>query len=142
MKHLKLYLRLFLISGLLLYMNSCTDDNDPGPGPVSDDRNVFVGLWSVTENSSIFGQSVYDSEIQKNSADADNIAIDNFYQLGLEVITQAEVNGSQLAIPQQTITQKTIVGSGELVDKNTIHFDFTVDDGAAIDTVIAIYTRK
>lgn len=143
MKYIHPYFRIFLVAALL-YMSSCTDDGDsPGTSPTTDKRDSFTGVWAVSETSSIFGQSVYESEIIKNSSIADNIAVDNFYQLGLEVITQVVVvSGSQLTIPQQTITQKTLEGSGQLIDKNTIEFNFTVDDGAAIDSVNCIYSRK
>jgi hypothetical protein len=141
MKQLNTYLKIFLIVNLLI-LHACSDDGNDPTSPTNDNRDDFVGLWSVTEESKIFGLSVYESEIIKNSSIASNIAIDNLYNLGIEVVTQAAVNGNQLSIPQQTITGQVLSGSGQLLDKNTLEFNFTADDGSNIDTVSCTYKRK
>ena len=102
------YFQLIIVA-LMLYLTSCTDDGDAVSDPTKDNRDDYVGLWSVSEDSKIFGPSVYESEIIKNTSNSSNVAIDNFYQLGIEIVTQATVNGNQLFIPQQTITQKNTI---------------------------------
>ena len=54
----------------------------------------------------------------------------------------ASVSGLEIAIPDQKVEGYIFSGSGEIAsDRNTIIFNFTANDGAVIDQVIAQYKR-
>ena len=105
---------------------------EPEPVIVYDDRDAFVGSYDVNEYSSTYDEYwEYDLSIYKSAGD---IVIDNFYNSGLKVY--ANVNGSRLSIPWQTVNGYELQGSG-YVEGRKLVINYKIRDtytnGAAWD---------
>jgi hypothetical protein len=133
------YVRLFalLITGILI-IQSCEDTNDK----TNDPRDNITDTWQCKETSEVFKQTTYTVDITKSSSDSTKILIDNFYQIGPGSKVSAKLNGSGLSIASQTLDGFTISGSGTISSNyKTINLTYTVNDGAGIDHVTAVYTK-
>jgi hypothetical protein len=114
-----------------------TDDTDNG-----DNRNAFIGTWSVNETSKLIGSRTYTVTVEKDTEFPQRVNMYNFYALGTDSIVAnvSSVYTNTITIPFQTLLGNYIGGTGTLAN-NKISFDYTVDDGNAIDTVKAVYSK-
>lgn len=100
---------------------SCTPDkkDDPlAPSPSVDDRDKFVGSWMCNENSQVSGATSYTISVSKSTSNANEIAINKFYNL----ITQprATVSGNNITIPYQSLASLGFAsGTGTLSSTGT-----------------------
>lgn len=135
------YLLLLIIGALAIGLHSCTDDffDDPNTDPV----DKFLGNWVVNETSLLFGQSTYNVTIERNPDNTSEVIIKNFYHEGYSEFAKALVTSNTLTVYQQTICEnsKTISGTGTF-SGGTINFTYTVNDGADLDNVTAVYTKN
>ena len=122
---------IFVITGLILILSGCSEDTT---------GLLLDGTWHVGENSQLYGTQHYDVHISQ--IDTVKIEITNFYNIGESSFVMASVSGLEIAIPDQKVEGYIFSGSGEIAsDRNTIIFNFTANDGAVIDQVIAQYKR-
>jgi hypothetical protein len=88
-----------------------------------DERDAFVGTYDISEYSSTYDEYWdYGISINKSSG---QIVIDNFYNSGLRVY--ANVNGSNLYIPWQTVSGYEVQGDG-FVEGSKITITYKVRD--------------
>ena len=125
-----------VLSFLILSCTEGTDDINP-----QDDRDVFLGTWNVNETCN---RIPYQVTITKDPTNSSQVIINNFWLIGPEEkALYAIVAGSNIVIPQQNIynDEKTIVkGSGNM-NKNTIEWEYTVNDGADLYNCTATYEK-
>ena len=114
-----IYQRLFrpLIVLLLVGFFACDDD--------ADDRNKFTGRYEVKEQSleTFVPREDYEVRIRKDLATIDQVLINNFYNLDVEVY--ALIAGNVLTIPRQQHQVYEYEGSGNL-SGNVITVEYTV----------------
>lgn len=143
---MKIKLPIFLTFSVLVIFTACQKDDDtptPNNQPTSDTRAKYTGTWVVNENSTLYGTSAYQVDINPHSSISNRIVIDNFYNLGFTTShAQVEVSNSSLNIIQQTISGQTISGNGTLNNSTTITLTYYANDGVATDTVNATYTKS
>lgn len=78
-----------------------------------DNRDDLVGRYEIDEFSETTEHYYsYKIRIVKSCCDEDEVYIQNFYDVGLEVV--AEFNGYKLIIPRQYIDDYEIEGTGRL----------------------------
>ncbi len=96
---------------------SCDDD--------ADDRNKFAGRYEVEEQSleTFVPRGDYEVRIRKDLSTTDQVIINNFYNLEIEVY--ATINGSSLTIPRQQHQVYEYQGSGNM-SGNVITVEYTV----------------
>tara|TARA_B100000795_G_scaffold269092_1_gene257510 strand:- start:130 stop:546 length:417 start_codon:yes stop_codon:yes gene_type:complete len=132
-------LSLFLI--VICFICSCKEDSFDGQ---EYSLEVFDGQWTVSEASSLLGSRNYIVEISLIKKYSSRINIFDFYKLGTQdsvfaVVTPALAN--TISIPDQTLKDNFIRGTGTIINDNFINLTYYVDDGNEIDTVVAKYTR-
>ncbi len=124
---------------LTLLMNSCTEDNDiVNP---QDDRDLFLGTWNVNETCN---RIQYQVTIIKDPSNSSQVIISNFWLIGPdEQAPYAIVAGNNIVIPQQNICNdgKTVVKGSGILNKKTIEWEYTVNDGADLYTCVATYEK-
>ncbi len=129
---------LITTAAILILISSCEIFDDPLP---SDPRNNFVGSWTVNETSSLYGTNNYSATIVKDPNNSTQVLISNFYHFGMEIEIYAIPTVSSITVPQQIVCNHTVKGTGTL-NKAKIDWAYTVNDGADIDNVIAVYTKQ
>lgn len=132
---------LFLVITAII-PTSCELDDPLGNEAVAE----LEGVWSVDEDSEIFGKSTLSTYEVTISADPDKtngIIIDDFYNAGLTV--RATVTGSSLTISNQEVEDEySVYGSGTIsANSNEIEMSYVVNDGSAQDDhCTAVFTKK
>lgn len=114
----------------------------PEPQEPADDRDKFVDVWHVVENSSQIGTTNYDVHINLSTTNTSQVLMENFYNVGFSFKAVANVSGSNLTLNSQTYNSSQLQGSGSMNGNNTINMNYTVDDGSAVDTCTATLTRQ
>lgn len=132
-----LILSAVFISSLIL--SSCIEESDPFNLP--DDRDVFLGIWDVSESCS---KDFYSVEIIKDPSNSAQVLIKNFGNIGsCSNPPFGIVAGSSIFVSKQTICSGSfeVSGNGEL-NKNKITWGYTINDGADLFTCSATYTKQ
>lgn len=120
------------------FIVSCQpDEQEP-----TDDRDKFVDVWHVVEQSSQIGTTNYDVHINLSTTNTSQVLMENFYNVGFSFKAVANVSGSNLTLNSQTYNGAQLQGSGSMSGNNTINMNYTVDDGSAVDTCTATFTRQ
>jgi len=133
--HTKISL-IFLFS-LLVLLIACDPDDDEN----IDQRDKYLGAWNCTETSSQNPNPItFQVSISKDELTENEIKLSNFYHLGFEEKTRIIVDFSDLSIPQQTVCNLTVTGSGAYT-QNKVNLIYYVNDGADIDTVNALLAK-
>ena len=103
------------------------------------------GSWTVNETSSLYKSTadIYQVYFEINPDDSSQVLIENFYQLGRDTYTVANVEGNNLSIPRQIVDGFEITGSGRITQSfEAIETNYTVDDGSGqIDHVQADFSK-
>lgn len=137
MKKNLLSLFLILSLGSILFISCQKDD----PVDEQDARLDYIGQWLCTEN----GGMTYTVKIHLDSSTQTQIKLYNFHNLGMDEKANGIVTGNSMNIPNQSLCQGTIQlgGSGVMLsNKNSIEFTYTVNDGANLDTIYAVYAKQ
>jgi hypothetical protein len=128
----------FILATVLSLIYSC-NNNDNNTTPTEDPRDKFVGTWAVNETSTQNNNTAYTATISLNSGNSAQIFINNFYG-SLQVY--GVVANLSVTLPQQTVNNFKIHGSGNMINNNTkINWTYWVDTGADIDTCTAVYSK-
>jgi len=123
------------IAVLLLVVSACETD-DPNEDPAAN-RDQFIGVWQVTENTGINHPQFYQVNIVAGTAD-DQIFIEGLYNESNSRI-EATISGLNLSIPSQISDNISYIGSGMAnTDYSQIDLNFTADDGSGPDNVEAV----
>lgn len=135
---IKHFLFLATLSTVAVF-SSCQPDEQPAP---ADERDVYVAAWTVNEHSSQIGASTYTVHINKSTSNASQVLIENFYNLGFSFKATADISGTTITIPQQTLNSNQLHGSGTKTGANSISLTYYMNDGSTIDTCTATLTRQ
>jgi hypothetical protein len=88
-------------------------------------QTSIVGSYEVDEYSQTYNKYfAYTIDVRRSSYN-NSVLIDNFYNEGITV--RAEINGSQLYIPLQTVQGYRVEGSGNIYS-NEINLTYKVTD--------------
>lgn len=115
------------------------EENEEG----KDARDEFTGNWLVLENGQQQGIRSFEANIVKSVTSTEEINISNFYKLGDEDTVVAKIStveATTFIIPIQTVSGHFINGTGAL-SGDEIEMVYYVNDGFAIDTLSATFTR-
>ena len=108
----------------------------------------FAGSYNVSDVCSS-GAYTYSCNVTESSSDIVRIVFSNLYDLvgfyGITTTIYGNVDGTQIAIPAQTVTNGTVTlafsGTGNRASDGTITITFTVTDGGGgTDTCTSTYT--
>jgi len=131
--------RICLLSFIIsISFSSCESDSEVVPS--QDERDKFLGAWSVDANGSVSGNLNYTIQITASSSEPSQILMKNFDFQGTGTQTIGEVAGNNIFINAQVINGDTIAGSGSYSNQK-ITFNYTVKDGITTDVVSAIATK-
>ena len=106
----------YMLIAVLLF-SSCSKDDDP-----KDDREDYVGSYRVNFSFVFDGQTyvgTYTMTITKSATNVNDVILGNIDDWGESV--RAVVSGNAITIPQQTIADIGISGSGTL-NGNVLNF--------------------
>lgn len=130
----------FIAVTLLAVMVSCNKEEETN----NDIRTDYLGTWKCTQTSKLNGSTQFTVNIKADANDDSRINMFNFYSIGVNDSIYALVSttaANSLSIPQQTHTSDYIQGSGNDVSTTKLTFDYTVDDGNAVDTITAVFNK-
>ena len=128
----KLLLPIIILLGLFV-MHSCavTTDDD------NDDREKYVGTWSVNDQSSRLN---YNVTITINPSNSAEILLNNFADLNSTAIGLV-VGNSVVIDNQQLNSDYTVNGSGNYINNGKMEFSFSLNNGIDIESRVATYTK-
>jgi len=133
-KNLRVKLWFSLI--LLLSISSACAPDDSSEDPLAN-RDKYLGVWQVTENTGINHPQFYSVNISAGTQD-DEIVIAGLYnETGTNVA--ALVSGNILTIPNQNSNGIIFQGSGQAnASFSQISLSFTANDGSGPDNIEAV----
>ena len=117
----------------------CTSE-DPSPSP-ADPRESFVGNWMVNETGM---KRTFECTITLDQSSTTRVLISNFAGSGpTSNPAVAEVSGNTInLIPDQVIGDGWIInGGGVLSGSNKINWSYTLNNGADLFSLTAVFTR-
>ncbi len=120
---------------LFVALISCEEESSD----LTDDRDYFLGTWAVSENCN---RDSYSVQIVKDPSNSVQVLINNFWNTGnCGNSPYAIVAGSSIHIPNQSFCDGAfqVSGSGDL-DKETISWTYSINDGADLFTCTATFT--
>ncbi len=132
------YVRFSLIVlSLSLIVLSCEKQND-----FADERDNITGSWKCQETDNSNKTINFESIISKNSTDSMKIWVNNFSGLGSGIKVSVGMGGYLLTIPQQTVDNNKISGSGIVSNTyNRIDWTYYINDAGVNEKFTATYTR-
>ncbi len=132
---------LVILSALIgLAISSCTKD-DPNPSP-TDPRLTFVGSWTVNETEPrLTYEASIESDIQSLNG---GVYIYNFANAGSSSNpAYAYVSGNTITLEvNQVIGDGWIINGSGIRSGNTINWPYTLNDGANLHHITAIFTKN
>ena len=137
MKRLIVYI-IILIAFLGIGFSSC--ENDPEPYP-ADAREAFAGIWLVTETET---KLTYEVTVELDpKALNGRVFISNFANAGSSSNpANAYVSGITITLGiNEVIGDGWIVNGSGILSGSTINWPYTLDNGADLLHISAIYTR-
>jgi hypothetical protein len=135
-KSIPLFYGILILFGL--FLSGCTEKTDDTTNTAN--RSSYLGRWNVSESTKI---STYEVNITADPNSGDGVFISNFGNLGWSVDPAgATVSGNSIILDaNQVIANMTINGSGSL-SGTKINWNYTLNTGADLFTVVAVYTKQ
>jgi len=136
MKKIKILVPLLVL--VVFFLPGCQpDEQDPTP---TDSRDKFVGSWKVDEVSKQTGANpAFIVHINLSSTNANQVVIENFYNLGFQFQANTDISDNRMTIPTQVISGSTVRGSGTFNGPTKLTMNYIVDN----DTITsAIFTKQ
>ncbi|MFH1161619.1 MAG: hypothetical protein V1733_11850 [bacterium] len=121
-------------------ISSCTKD-DPNPSP-ADPRLAFVGNWSVNETEQ---RLTYEANIESDPYSLNGgVYIYNFANAGSSSNpAYAYVSGNTITLEvNQVIGDGWIINGSGIKSGNTINWPYTLNDGANLHNINAVFTKN
>lgn len=129
-------LYLILLLGSFIFLFSECGKDSPTP---ADARASFLGRWSVTETKK---NQTYDVEITADMNSTNGVLIYKFVNFGSSIAAGASVNGNTITLDaDQEIVSGIIINGYGTLSNTKINWNYTINDGADIIPVTAIYTK-
>jgi len=129
---------LILVAFLGIGFSSCEDD--PGPGP-TDAREAFSGIWRVTETET---KLTYEVNIELDPGALNGgVFIYNFANAGsTSNPAYAYVSNKTITLEvNQVIGDDWIINGSGILSGSTINWPYTLNDGANLHNISAVFTR-
>lgn len=136
---LKKHLNLLIVIVLsLVSFWACTPDDDNENGDI---RAEYVGSWTCSEQSSLFGQSTYSVTISYGPSD-NTVLIYNLYNIGASEAVEVYLVDNSLELLNQTVDNNLFSGEGtSVVDYSTFNLSYSVKSAGDQDQVSATFTQ-
>ena len=128
-----------LLSLIAIGFSSCTD-SDPNPAP-ADPRQLFTGVWSVSETET---RLTYEVSIEADPKSQNGgVYIYNFANAGTSSNpAYAFVSGNTISLEvNQVIGDGWIVNGSGSLSGSRINWPYTLNDGANLHNISAVYTK-
>ena len=128
-----------ILTVMAIGFSSCTE-TDPTPTP-ADPRQIFTGVWSVTENETKLTYEV-NIEVDPKSQNG-GVYIYNFANAGSSSNpAYAFVSGTTISLEvNQVIGDGWIINGSGTLSGSQINWPYTLNDGANLHNISAIFTR-
>ena len=124
----KYVLRAMLVSLIMgLAMVSCEEENF--------DPDSLEDTWTCDENSEAFGPQTFTVDIVSTGTNTYRVV--NFANLGFDAEANIVLNGSNISIPNQTVSGFVISGSGTFTSSKRLNLAYSIDG----DNATAVFTR-
>ncbi|NBC82155.1 MAG: hypothetical protein GVY19_02125 [Bacteroidetes bacterium] len=108
-------------------------------------RERLEGSWIVNEESQVFKSTatVHKVFISVDASTTNRVIIENFYGVDEGAIS-AIVSGRDISIPRQTFGDYSALSGDGTINTtfNEISWEYVVDIGGVIDTVLAVYEKE
>ena len=117
---------------------ACEDDPEPAP---ADERQAFAGAWRVNETET---KLTYEVDIQLDPRSLNGgVYIYNFANAGSSSApAYAYVSGNTITLEvNQVIGDGWIINGSGILSGSTIDWPYTLNDGANLHTISAIFQR-
>jgi hypothetical protein len=136
MKRISKYILLFSLLGGLI--TSCSKESKT---ETALNRSSLTGTWMVTESSK---KATYEVTILIDSANSNGVLIANFAGAGQNVKAVAFLTGNTLSLTNnELLSNEWIVnGSGMVTGTTRIDWSYSIDDGANLTSVKAVFMKK
>ncbi len=130
---------LVILALMAIGFSSCID-NDPTPAP-TDARQIFTAVWSVTETETRLTYEV-SIEIDPTSQNG-GVFIYNFANAGTSSNpAYAFVSGNTISLEvNQIIGDGWIINGSGTLSGSKISWPYTLNDGANLHYISAVYTK-
>ena len=129
---------LAMIAFLGIGLSSCEDDPEPSP---ADAREAFSGIWSVTETEA---KLTYEVIIESDPGVPNGgVFISNFANAGSSSApAYAFVSNNTITLKaNQVVGDGWIINGSGILTGSTINWPYTLNDGANLHDISAIFTR-
>jgi hypothetical protein len=135
----KNFFRFFAVALVAVTIVGCQPEDDDEPIPGVSPRQKYLGTWHVTSNHTInTNQQFWDMDVAPGATE--NAIIINGFDVGDADGVSGTVSGNSFSI-SAVVNGSTYQGSGSYNNNGTLTFNYTADDGAAVDTVSATASR-
>jgi len=118
----------------------------PLEDPSFDNRDQYTGVWTCTEYSEESNAFTYPVNIEKDPLDANRLILENFGFIGFdEKAPLAILSGSFISISEQEVCDDNsmiISGNGEIINKQTIKWEYQIQMGGDKFKYTATLTRN
>jgi len=134
-----LHLIMVLLSLIGIGFSSCTE-TDPTPAP-ADPRQIFAGVWSVSETET---KLTYEVSIELDPKSQNGgVFIYNFANAGSgSNPAYAFVSGTTITLEvNQVIGDDWIINGSGTLSGSKINWPYTLNDGANLHNILAIFTK-
>jgi hypothetical protein len=130
-------IQMIVMVALITIMAGC-GKNDPEPSP-TDPRLSFTGRWSVNE---VETKLTYEVEVETDPAGSNSVLIYNFANSGGGEPAVAFVSGNTITLEvNQIIGDGWIVNGSGYLSGGKVYWNYTLNDGANLHQLTAVYTR-
>jgi len=108
-----------------------------------DEYKSITGEWLVEDTGDLTNYRRYEVGIQRTQGDTSSFIITNFYRTGIGSETYVTVDGLNISINTQPVSNYIIQGSGTIEpDYKQINLEYEVNGGeVGYETVISLMTR-
>jgi len=138
---MKLRITIFFSFAVLVLLTSGCMKDDPNPSP-TDPRQVFLGSWMVTETEQ---RLTYEASIESDPHSLNGgVYVYNFANAGSSGNpAYAYVSGNTITLEvNQVIGDGWIINGSGIRSGNTITWPYTLNDGANLHHINAVFTRN
>ncbi|MGA2822379.1 MAG: hypothetical protein ABSE72_02520 [Bacteroidales bacterium] len=137
MKKVSKYTLLFSLFAVF-FISSCNKDNSSTQLLT---RTSLTGTWIVNETKK---KMTYEVIIVIDSTTSNGVLISNFAGAGHNVRANAYLSGNTLALTNNELLSNgwIVNGSGTVTGNTRIDWPYSLNDGANLTTIQAVFTKK
>ena len=114
----------------------CAKQNDTTPESVT--RSSYLGNWNVTDSTL---RQAYTVNITADPNSSDGVFISRFANLGSSATAGAVVKGNSIILDANQVISDIIINGSGTLSGTKINWQYTLNTGADLSTIIAVYTK-